>query len=188
MTRPDSYKAYLEAPYQYDSTSEDGLILPVMNDKKTDVKRLDKKSVQQLKNAKIIATDPRITELKKIWSDAQASNWSIEDENIRIVNAPYRIARSNGSISDIEMSALYKEKTFSDGTIKYGDNTIRIFIPDGDALTIPEFTAFLSDLQYYFDTIDARLSSADGPVGEMRIFPMKQRVNIGDSLYTVSIP
>jgi hypothetical protein len=78
MTRPDSYKAYIETPYQYDSSYEDGTVLPVLNDKKTDVKRLDKKSVEQLKNAKVIATDPRIKELKKIWPNAEASNWSIE--------------------------------------------------------------------------------------------------------------
>jgi hypothetical protein len=54
-------------------------------------------------------------------------------------------------------------------------------------MTIPQYNAFLSELQYYLDTIDARVTTFSGDVGEMRVFPLKQRVNIGDSLFTVEI-
>ncbi len=75
--------------------------------------------VEKLKNEKIIMTDPRIAELKKIWPSADATNWGIEADNIRIIDASYQVARSNGDASEVLISFLYKDKTFTDGVIKY---------------------------------------------------------------------
>lgn len=189
MINPEWYKSYTEAPYQYDDVAgEKWLVLPLFSEEGDTIIRLDKKMVEKLRNEKIITTDPRIAELKKIWPNADASNWWIEDDSIRIIDAPYQVSRQKGDTNELQISILYKDKTFTDGLIKYGKNTLRIYIPAGEFLTIPQLYAFLADIQYYLDTIDARLESYNGEVGEIRIFPMKQRVNIGDSLYTVLIP
>ena len=189
MIDPDGYKSYTEAPYQYDDIAgEKWLILPLFSEEGDTIIRLDKKMVEKLRNEKIITTDPRIAELKKIWPNADASNWWIEDDNIRIVDAPYQVARESGETTELLVTFLYKDKTFNDGVIKYWDYVIRVYVPAGEFLTIPQLYAFLADIQYYLDTIDARLENYNGEVWEMRIFPMKQRVNIGDSLYTVLIP
>lgn len=189
MIDPDGYKSYTEAPYQYDDVAwEKWLILPLFSEEGDTIIRLDKKMVEKLRNEKIITTDPRIAELKKIWPNADASNWWIEDDNIRIVDAPYQVARESGETTELLVTFLYKDKTFNDGVIKYWDYVIRVYVPAGEFLTIPQLYAFLADIQYYLDTIDARLENYNGEVWEMRIFPMKQRVNIGDSLYTVLIP
>lgn len=189
MINPEGYKAYTEAPYQYDDVAwEKWLVLPLFAEDSEEIVRLDKKMVERLRNEKIITTDPRIAELKKIWPNADATNWWIEDDNIRIIDAPYIVAREDGENDELLISILYKDKTFTDGVIKYGKYIIRIYIPAGEFLTIPQLYAFLADIRYYLDTIDARLVDYEGDIGEMRIFPMKQRVNIGDSLYTVEIP
>jgi hypothetical protein len=72
MIDPEKYKDYIETPYEYD-TGSTTIAFPTIEAGKA--KRLDKKSVEKLKNAKVISTDPRIKELKKIWPDADASNW-----------------------------------------------------------------------------------------------------------------
>lgn len=189
MIDEEGYKSYTEMPYKYDEVAgERWVILPALTEDWENVVKLDKKMVEKLRNQKIITTDPRISELKKIWPNADATNWGIEDNNIRIVDAPYRVARADGEVTEVFMTILYKDKTFTDWVIKYGKNTLRIYIPSWEFLTIPQLYAFFADLQYYLDTIDSRLSSFNGDVGEIRLFPMKQRVNIGDSLYTVEVP
>jgi hypothetical protein len=59
------------------------------------------------------------------------------------------------------MSMLYKDKAFTEGKIQYNDRNIDIYIPSTDALTIPQFYAFLSVLSNYLDVIDTRLESLE---------------------------
>ncbi|GAB0174988.1 MAG: hypothetical protein HHAS10_08670 [Candidatus Altimarinota bacterium] len=190
MTLIDSegYKSYAESPYQYDDLAgEKGLVLPQLNEEGTEIVRLDKKMVEKLRNQKIITTDPRIAELKKIWTSADASNWGIESDNIRIIDAPYQVARTDGENSDILMSFLYKDKTFTEGIIKYGDRTITVYVPTGEFLTISQLYGFLSEVGSYLDTIDTQLVDYTGETGEIRMYPLKQRVFVRGSIYPVAV-
>ena len=190
MINPEEYKAYTEAPYQYDVDAwEKWLVLPLFSEDVKEIVKLDKKMVEKLRNEKIILTDPRIAELKKIWPSADATNWGIEADNIRIVDAPYQVARSGGDPSEILISFLYKDKSFTEWVIKYGKNTIVVYLPTWEYLTIPQLYAFLADIWYYLDTLDTQIANLNGEdPGEIRIFPIKQRVYIGGSLYAVPIP
>ena len=85
------------------------------------------------------------------------------------------------------MSALYKEKTLTDNVIYYDNYIIRIVTETNKPLSLPEYKALLLDLDSYLDFIDTEVTAQNREVGEMRIFPTKQRMNIGDSIYPVSI-
>lgn len=186
---PEWYKSYAESPYQYDDVAwEKWLVLPQLNEAWNEIVRLDKKMVEKLRNQKIITTDPRIAELKKIWPGADASNWWIESDNIRIIDAPYQVARTDGENSEVLMSFLYRDKTFTDGVIKYWDRTITVYVPTWEFLSISQLYGFLSEVWYYLDTIDAQLADYNGEVGEIRVYPLKQRVFVRGSIYAVAIP
>jgi hypothetical protein len=85
------------------------------------------------------------------------------------------------------MSALYKDQSFTDNIIYYGDYTIRISSEQDQPMSVRAYKAFLLELDSYLDFIDTQVTAINLDVKEMRIFPAKQRINIGDSLYPVTI-
>ncbi len=186
MIDPDSYKDYIKTPYKIDSASGE-VQFPLIDPDTNLVVRLDSKTVEKIKNTKTLAIDPRIQELKKIWPDSDASSLSLEGENIRIEKAPYKIGRSGAGISSIEMSALYKDKALTDNVIFYDNYIIRIVTETNKPLSLQEYKALLLDLDSYLDFIDTEVTAQNRKVGEMRIFPTKQRMNIWDSIYPVSL-
>lgn len=186
MIDPEWYKDYIKTPYKINSESGE-IQFPLIDSDTNLIVRLDSKTVEKIKNTKTLAIDPRIQELKKIWPASDASSLSIEGDNIRIEKAPYKIGRSGQGISSIEMSALYKEKTLTDNVIYYDNYIIRIVTEANKPLSISEYKGLLVDLDSYLDFIDIEVTAQNREVGEMRIFPTKQRMNIGDSIYPVSI-
>jgi hypothetical protein len=91
MIDPDMYKEYIKTPYKAESASGEEIIFPAIDPKTYTPIRYDSGTVEKIKNTKILTADPRIQELKKIWPDADTSSWAIEDDNIRILKAPYKI-------------------------------------------------------------------------------------------------
>jgi hypothetical protein len=83
------------------------------------------------------------------------------------------------------MSALYKDKVLSDNIIYYDDYTFRIVTEK--PFSLQAYKAFLLDLDSYLDFVDAEVTAKNLDVGDMRIFPNKQRMNIGESIYSVPI-
>lgn len=126
-----------------------------------------------------------MNELKKIWPDADASSWLIENNNIRVIKAPYKIARKDGN-SRISISALYAEKTFSDIVVEY--NNFQILVNLKTEMTKELLYAFLSKLHYYLDAIDDEVANGRTEFGQMTIYPSTERISIGNSLYTIEIP
>ena len=183
MISPEDYKEYVKSPYK----SATGSLYPFPEiDAISDaIVRIDPKEINTIKNTKLLAIDPRIKDLKKIWPDADASSWVMDGDNIRVVNAPYRIARNDEGISPLEISALYAEKTFTDTRIKYNDYTIRVV--SDSPMTIQTYYVFLTQIHVYLDVIDKQLKNATEDVSEMTIFASKERINIGQSLYSVSM-
>ncbi len=186
MIDPETYKDYIKTPYKINSESGE-IQFPLIDADTNLVVRLDSKTVEKIKNIKTLAIDPRIQELKKIWPDSDASSLSIEWNNIRIEKAPYKIGRSGNGTSSISMSALYKDKTLTDNVIHYGDYIIRVVTETNKPLSLSEYKWLLLDLESYLDFIDTEVTAQNREVGEMRIFPTKYRINIGDSIYPVSI-
>lgn len=183
---PESYKDYIKTPYKVHSESGE-VLFPLIDPDTNLIVRLDSKTVEKIKNIKTLAIDPRIQELRKIWPDAGDTSLSIEWDNIRIEKAPYKINRSWEGISSIELSALYKDKRLTDNVIYYGDYIIRIVTETNKPLSLPEYNALLLEVDSYLDFIDIEVTAQNREVGEMRIFPSKQRINIGDSIFPVSI-
>ena len=107
------------------------------------------------KNTKLLTTDPRIVEVQKIWPEAQTSSWTLEGDYVRVIRAPYTIARDDESSSPVEISALYKDGNLSDLIIFYNDYTIQVV---ADTLSTSLYYALLSDLKYYLKTIDDTLN------------------------------
>jgi hypothetical protein len=93
MIDPDTYKEYIKIPYKLDPESKD-VRLPLIDPDTNLLSRMDPKALEKIKNTKILSKDPRIDELKKIWPDADAASLSIEEENIRVQKAPYKIGRA----------------------------------------------------------------------------------------------
>jgi hypothetical protein len=93
MIDPDRYKEYIKTPYKLDPDNKN-LELPLIDPDTNLLVRMDPKILEKIKNTKTLSTDPRIEELKKIWPDADAGSLSIEEENIRIQKAPYKIGRT----------------------------------------------------------------------------------------------
>jgi hypothetical protein len=184
MINPDTYKDYIKTPYKL-STSENDIQLPMIDPETNLLIRIDPKTVEKIQNTKTLATDPRIQELKKIWPDADASSLSIEEDNIRITKAPYKIGRSGEGISEVTMSALYKDKALSDMIVYYDNYILRIVTEQ--PLSLQSYKAFLTQLDSYLKFVDDEVISQNREVGEMRIFPTKKRMNIGDSMYDVPV-
>jgi hypothetical protein len=84
------------------------------------------------------------------------------------------------------MSALYKDKTLTDNVIYYDEYTIRVTTTK--PLSLQAYKAFLLELGSYLEFIDVEVTAKNLEVeGEMRIFPEKQRINVGQSIYSVTI-
>jgi hypothetical protein len=90
MIDPDSYKEYIKTPYKLDPDAKNGA-LPLIDPETNLLVQTDPKAIEKIKNTKALSNDPRIEELKKIWPDADAGSLSIEEENIRVQKAPYKI-------------------------------------------------------------------------------------------------
>ena len=184
MINPDTYKDYIKTPYKVDDASG-AIAFPMINPKTKLPIQLDSTLVEKVKNTKTLAVDPRINELKKIWPDLDATALSLEWENIRIDKTPYKIGRSSRWVSSLQISALYKDRNLTDSTIYYGDYTIRVITDK--PLSQQLYKAFLLQLSSYLDFIDTQVTAIGSDVREIRIFPSKQRINIGDSLYPVDV-
>lgn len=180
---PDSYKEYVKTPYRVQTGSS--YPFPMIDPEKGEGMRLDTKTVESIKTIKILSGDPRMNELKKIWPDADASSWLIEDNNIRVIKAPYKIARKDGN-SRIAISALYAEKTFSDIVVEYANFQISVNTKNG--MTKDVLYAFLAKIQYYLDAIDDEVANGRTDFGQMTIYPTTERISIWNSLYTIEIP
>lgn len=185
LINPEKYKDYIKTPFKLDPESNKDIPLPFIDAETSKPVRLDSASVENIKNTKALSTDPRIQEIKKIWTDADASSLSIEGEDIRIRKASYKLWRSGAGNSNLAMSALYKDKNFSDILIFYDDYTIEVVIDK--QMSFEAFKAFLLQLESYLDFIDSELIARWSDVFSVRIFPARQRINIWDSLYPVSI-
>jgi hypothetical protein len=86
------------------------------------------------------------------------------------------------------MSALYKDKNLIDNIIYYDGYTLRIVTETGKPLSLQAYKAFLLDLDSYLDFIDTEVTAKNLEVSsDMRIFPTKQRMNIGNSIYPVPV-
>jgi hypothetical protein len=83
------------------------------------------------------------------------------------------------------MSALYKDKSLTDNIVYYGDYTLRVVTEK--PFSLQTYKAFLLDLDSYLDFVDTEVTAKSLEVGEMRIFPAKQRMNIGESIYSVTV-
>jgi hypothetical protein len=92
MIDPDTYKDYIKTPYKLDPDNKNGIV-PLIDPDTNSLVRMDPKAIEKIKNTKNRSIDPRIQELEKIWSDANEDSISIEEENIRIQRARYKIAR-----------------------------------------------------------------------------------------------
>lgn len=175
-----NYKEYIKSPYK--SLSWSKIPLPVIDEKSSLVVHADVSVIEKVKNTKLLTTDPRIMEVQKIWPEAQTSSWTLEGDYVRVIRAPYTIARDDGSSSTVEISALYKDGNLSDLIIFYNDYTIQVV---SDTLSTSIYYSLLSDLKYYLKTIDDTLNWQP-TTGDIRIFPLKKRINIGDNNYTVA--
>jgi hypothetical protein len=187
MIRPTAYKNYITTPYLAESGSTDSIRFPAIDTDTGIPIRLETSVLEKMKNSRKLANDPRIEELKKIWPDADPTAWILEGEDIRIVQAPYKIGRSGAGNSSIKISALYKNKTFADGIIYYDNYQMRVVTDK--PMTIPVYKSFLLQLEVYLDFIDKEIVGLGGDeeVGEIAIFPLLQRIRIGDRLYSLDI-
>jgi hypothetical protein len=189
MIDPDDYKSYTESPYRYDATLTDGMILPALTEKRDAVEKISKEEFRQIKNTQIISTDPRIKELKKIWVNADAANFVVETDSIRLKNAPYNIARSDGQSIEVTMSALYREKTFAEVSIMYGEIPVGVTLAKGNDLTLEQLYALINDLQYYLDGIDDIVrTEGSANLGNVTILPLKRLLSIADRIVQIYIP
>ena len=62
----------------------------------------------------------------------------------------------------MKISALYKDRTFVDSVILYGDYTIRIALTSTDSpMTTQSYYLFLTQLHSYLDVIDKELTGVE---------------------------
>ena len=179
MISSDTYKEYIKTPYKADPN--ESIALPLVEEAGKKIVTFDPAIIEKSKNTKALSADPRIKELQKIWPNADAASWVLDGEYIRVIRAPYSVARWDVN-SSIEISALYKNNLLSDIIIFYGDYTIEV---TGDGFSAKGYYSFISDIQYYLDTIDATITQDTKNVWSLRIFPFKQRISIGDNVYTI---
>ncbi len=179
LIEENNYKDYIKSPYKTLSWSK--IPLPIVDEKTSSVIRTSMSPIEKVKNTKLLTTDPRILEVQKIWPDADTSAWTLEGDYVRVVRAPYTIARWE-TTSPVEISALYKDGSLSDILIFYNGYTLQV---TADTLSTAVYYSLLSDLQYYLKTVDDTLSW-EPTTGDIRIFPLKKRIGIGNNIYTVA--
>lgn len=187
IINPEKYREYVNTPFMYDSGSTLEFPFPLIDSGSNMPIRIESSIIESIRNAKQISTDPRIAELKKIWPDADPTNWILEGEDIRVTQAPYRIGRAWAWNSSVKISALYKDKSFADGIIYYDNYQMRVVTEK--PMSVQVYKAFLLQLKNYLDFIDKEVVTREDQdnIGEIAIFPLVQRIRIGESLYSLDI-
>lgn len=105
---------------------------------------------------------------------------------IKITNVPLQISRDNKDPSTINMSLdMENQDSLKNINFTYNGNVVAVSI---DSMSVPVYTNFLTQIQYYLNSIDSNnvsLATVENPI---RILPIQRRISIGGNLYAINIP